>query len=105
MLTSTTLDAKSVGEVEFLHVPVPLHLGLVPVDTSVGLACEGQQILVDELGCEAMASVSLGFLDVHVNLPLRLEPLLATLVGTWEWSLSCVVHHVKLETVRREEGC
>jgi len=51
-------------------VPIPLLLGLVPVDTSGGLASEGQQVLVNELGSQAVASVPLGILDVLVHHPL-----------------------------------
>jgi len=87
--------------VKFLHVPVPLHLGLVPVDTSFGLASEGKQILVNELGCEAVASMSLGSLDVMVDLVLCLETLRAALIRAWEWSLSCVVHQVQFELLHR----
>ena len=43
---------------------------------NIYLARERQEILVEELGCEAMTSVALSSLDVLVHLPLRLEPLL-----------------------------
>jgi len=91
--------------VELLHVAVPLHLGLVAVDATVSLASERQEILVQELGCQPMTSVALCSLDVLVHIPLTLEPLLAALVGTWEWSLSTVVHEVELETGRMQEAC
>ena len=58
------------------------------------LASEGQQVLVDVLGSQAVSSVPLGLLDVAVDLPLRLEPLWATLVGAGDRTLSCVQHHV-----------
>ena len=42
------------------------------------LACEGQEVLVDEFGGQAVASVLLGCLDVAVHLMLRLESLVTT---------------------------
>ena len=41
----------------------------------------------------------LGFLDVAVDKPLRLEPLVAALVGTGEWTLARVVHVVQLQSL------
>ena len=61
------------------------------------LASERKEILVEKLGREAVAGVLLGSLDVVVDLVLRLEPLAATLVGTGEWTLARVIHHVQLE--------
>ena len=69
------------------------------------LASERQQVLVNELGCQTLASVSLGILDVLVHLPLSLEPLRAALIGTGEWTLSTVVHQVELENLRTREAC
>jgi len=53
--------------VQLLHVPVPLHLSLVPVHTPFHLAGEGQQILVNNLRSQAVASMLLGRLDVAVD--------------------------------------
>jgi len=83
--------------VQLLHVPVSLHLGLVTVDASFRLASEGKEVIVDELGSQAVASVLLGSLDVQVHHPLCLEPLVTTLVRAGEWALASVVHHVQLE--------
>ena len=52
------------------------------------LASEGQQVLVDVLGSQAVSSVPLGPLDVVVDLPLRRELLWATLVGAGERTLA-----------------
>ena len=56
------------------------------------LASEGQQVLVDVLGSQAVSSVPLGLLDVLVAKGVRLEPLWATLVGAGDRTLSCVEH-------------
>ena len=58
------------------------------------LASEGQQVLVDVFGSQAVSSVPLGLLDVGVAFFLRLEPLWATLVRAGDWTLSCVEHHM-----------
>ena len=58
------------------------------------LASEGQQVLVDVLGSQAVSSVPLGILDVAVDLPLHPEPLWATLVGAGDRTIACVDHHV-----------
>ena len=58
------------------------------------LASEGQQVLVDVLGSQAVSSVPLGLLDVPVAKALRLESLWATLVGAGDRTLACVQHHV-----------
>jgi len=89
--------------VQLLHVPVSLHLGLVTVDASFRLASEGKEVIVDELGSQAVAGVLLGCLDVLVHLMLRLESLVTTLVGAGEWALARVVHHVQLEKVEAGE--
>jgi len=80
--------------VQLLHVPVSLHLGLVTVDASFRLASEGKEVIVDELGSQAVASVLLGSLDVAVDHTLCFEPLVTTLVGAGVRTLPCVVHHV-----------
>jgi len=97
------LHSAKVG-VELLHMAVPFHLGLVAVDTTISLTSERQEILVKELGCKPMTSVALRSLDVLVHLPLRLESLLATLVGTREWSFPCVIHHVEFEGLHASEA-
>jgi len=79
--------------VELLHMPVPLHLCLIPVDAAFHLAAKGQQILVDDLGSQAVASVFLSSLDVIVHVSLTLEPF----IGAGEWALTSVVHHVQLQ--------
>jgi len=84
---------------QLLHMSVPLHLRLVTVDTSFHLASEWKEILVEELGREAVAGVLLGFLDVHVDLALRLEPIAAALVGAGEWTLARVIHLVQLQSM------
>ena len=56
------------------------------------LASEGQQVLVDVLRSQAVTSVPLGPLDVAVDLPLRPEPLWATLVGAGDRMLTGVEH-------------
>ena len=83
----------------------------------VYLASEGKEVLVDELGRQAVASVLLGSLDVRVHLVLRLEPLVTAeyiehyiqlnmicpvyngkpLVRAGEWTIASLVHHVQLE--------
>jgi len=80
--------------VKLLHVPVPLHLRLVPIDTTFCLAGEGQQILVNDFRSQAVASVLLGSLDVVVHQALRLESLTTTFVGAGEWTLASVIHHM-----------
>jgi len=83
--------------VQLLHVPVSLHLGLVPVDAPFRLASEGKEVIVDELGRQAVACVLLGGLDVLVHHRLCLEPLVTTLIGAGEWTLARVIHHVHLQ--------
>jgi len=83
--------------VQLRHVPVPLHLRLVAVDAPFRLASEGKEVIVDELGRQAVASVLLGSLDVIVRQVLGLELLVTTLVGAGEWTLASVIHHVQLE--------
>ena len=61
------------------------------------LASEGQQVLVDVLGSQAVSSVPLGLLDVAVAIFLTLEPLRATLVGAGNRTLASVQHHMDLE--------
>ena len=58
------------------------------------LTSEGQQVLVDVFGSQAVSSVPLGSLDVFVAKGKSLEPLRAALVGAGERTLSCVQHHV-----------
>lgn len=82
---------------QLLHVPVSLHLGLVAVDAPFRLASEGKEVIVDELGSQAVASVLLGSLDVEVDVLLCFEPLVTTLVRAGEWTLASVVHNVELE--------
>jgi len=77
---------------------VPFHLRLIAVDASFRLASEWKEILVEELGREAVAGVLLCFLDVLVDLSLRLEPLAAALVGAGEWTLARVIHLVHLQS-------
>ena len=61
------------------------------------LASEGQEVLVDEFGSQAVASMLLGSLDVVVDQVLRLEPLTAALIGAGERTLTSVVHQMELE--------
>ena len=58
------------------------------------LASEGQQVFVDVLGSQAVASVPLGLLDVPVAKGLGLETLWAALIGAGDRTLPCVVHHM-----------
>jgi len=83
--------------VELLHVPIPLHLRLIPVDTTFHLAREGQEMPVNELGSKAVASMLLGSLDVVVDKVLRLEPLITALIGARERTLTSVIHQMELE--------
>jgi len=83
--------------VELLHVPVPLHLSLIPVGATCHLASEGQEVLVDEFGSQAVASMLLRSLDVMVDQALGLEPLTAALVRTGERTQTSVIHLVQLE--------
>jgi len=46
---------------------VPLHLRLVAIDAPFRLASERKEILVEKLGCEAVASVLLRSLDMVVD--------------------------------------
>jgi len=78
-------------------MPVPLHLGLIPVHTTFHLAGERQEMLVNELGGKAVARVLLGVLDVLVDQPLRLEPLIATLIRAGEGTQTDMVHVMMLE--------
>ena len=45
---------------------------------NIYLASEGQEVLDDDCGRQAVASVLLGSLDVLVHQELRLEPLVTT---------------------------
>jgi len=99
------LSPRLLGWVQLLHMPVPLHLGLVPVDAPLRLASEGEEVLVDELGRQAVAGVLLGGLDVLVDKKLRLEPLVTTIVGAGEWTLACVVHLVQLQVSSTGKSC
>ena len=58
------------------------------------LASEGQQVLVDVLGSQAVSSMPLGSLDVEVAKGKRLEPLRAALVGAGNRTLASVDHHM-----------
>ena len=62
-------------------------------------------MLVDEFGGQAVASMLLGRLDVLVDHVLRLEPLIAALIGAGERSHTSMVHLVIVETVLRGKGC
>jgi len=90
---------------QLLHMSVPLYLRFVAIDAPFHLASEWKEILVEELGREAMAGVLLGFLDVFVDQALRLEPLTAALVGAGEWTLARVVHHVQLQNSWSGKSC
>jgi len=79
-------------------VPVPLHLRLIPVDAPFRLAGEWQQILVNDLGSQAVASMLLCSLDVLVHQALRLESLATTFIWAGEWALASVIHHVQLQS-------
>ena len=48
------------------------------MSSTIYLASEGQEVIVDVLGRQAVASVLLGSLDVRVHLVLRLELLVTT---------------------------
>ena len=48
------------------------------MSSTIYLASEGKEVIVDELGRQAVASVLLGSLDVAVDELLRLEPLVTT---------------------------
>ena len=74
-------------------------------NTSLDLACERKQVLVDDLGGLAVPLVLLRLLDVLVHLPLRLESLSTALIGAGEWSLFGVSHHVPLQVLRPFERC
>jgi len=80
--------------VKLLHMPIPLHLRLIPVNAPFRLAGEGQEILVNDLGSQAVASVLLGSLDVLVHQSLHLESLTTTFVGAGKGTLASVIHHV-----------
>jgi len=86
-------------------MPVPLHLRLIPVDAPFRLAGEGQQILVNDLGSQAVASVLLGSLDVFVHQVLGLESLVTTFVGAREGTLASVMHYVILQSLSGGQGC
>ena len=58
------------------------------------LASEGQQVLVDVFGSQAVSSMPLGGLDVEVAKGKRLEPLRAALVGAGNRTLASVDHHM-----------
>jgi len=85
------------GWVKLLHVPVPLHLRLIPVDTPFRLTCEGKKVLVDNLGSQAVASMLLSSLDMMVHHVLCLEPLITAFIGAGEWALASVTHHMLLQ--------
>jgi len=85
--------------VKLLHMPVPLHFRLIPVHTPFRLADEWQQILVDDLGSQAVTSMLLGSLDVVVHQSLRLESLTTTFIRAGEWALASVIHHVQLQSL------
>ena len=55
-------------------------------------------MLVDELGSQAVTSVLLGSLDVVVDHVLRLEPLIAALIGAGERTRTSVIHQMVIET-------
>lgn len=82
---------------KLFHVPIPLHLRLVSVGTPIHLASEGKEVLVNDLGSQAMAGVLLGSLDVTVHHVLCLELLSTTFVGAGKWALASVIHSVQLE--------
>ena len=63
----------------------------------VYLTSERQEMLVDELGGKAVASMLLGSLDVVVDHVLGPEPLVAALIGAGERALTSVVHQMELE--------
>ena len=63
------------------------------------LACEGQEVLVDEFGGQAVASVLLGCLDVVVDPGLGLEPFVAALIWAGERAHTSVIHQMHLETI------
>jgi len=90
--------------VQLLHVPVPLHLSLVPVDAAFHLASEGQEMLVDEFGGQAVASMLLGSLDMMVDFPLDLEPLVAALIRAGEGAQAGVIHQMVVDTLVRGKG-
>ena len=46
--------------------------------STIYLASEGKEVIVDELGSQAVASVLLGSLDMRVDEHLCLEPLVTT---------------------------
>ena len=48
------------------------------MSSTIYLASEGQEVIVDVLGRQAVASVLLGSLDVEVHQVLRLESLVTT---------------------------
>jgi len=90
-------DIRLVLGVELLHVSVPLYLRLIPIDTTFHLTSERQEMLVNELGSQAVASVLLGSLDVLVDQVLRLEPLIAALIRAGEGAQASMIHLVQLE--------
>ena len=63
------------------------------------LASERKEMLVNELGSQAVASMLLGSLDVVVDYVLRLEPLVAALIGAGEGTQASVIHQMILETL------
>ena len=54
-------------------------------------------MLVNELGGKAVTRVLLGVLDVLVDQPLRLEPLVAARIRAGEGAQTTVIHQVKSE--------
>ena len=49
-----------------------------PRSSTIYLASEGKEVIVDELGRQTVASVLLGSLDVEVDVLLCFEPLVTT---------------------------
>ena len=72
---------------------------------TIHLACERQQVLVNDLGGLAVPLVLLGLLDVLVNITLRLEPLSTSFIRAGERSLAGVVHQVILQDLSDFERC
>jgi len=90
---------------KLFHVSVPLHLRLVSINAPFCLASEGQQILVDDLGSQAVASMLLGSLHVVVNVALTFEPQVAAFVGAGKWALAGVIHHVQFQSLSGAKRC
>jgi len=90
---------------KLFHVSVPLYLRLISVNAPFRLASEGQQVLVDDLGSQAVASMLLGSLHVVVNVALTFEPQVAAFVGAGEWALAGVIHHVQFQSLSGGKRC